>query len=132
MQERAQTLPGQPEILTTTVGSYSIIDWLVSSPNSLRCDHLVLEMAHRPDAELGALRDVDASLRLGIGVIDVKVNTVETPEEVARRIERAVAELGRERVRWVHPDCGLWMLKRSVADRKLEALVLSRNLFLGM
>ena len=60
-----------------------------------------------------------------------KVNHVETPDEVAARIERAVERLGPGRVRWVHPDCGFWMLKRSVADRKIEALVRGRDLYLG-
>jgi 5-methyltetrahydropteroyltriglutamate--homocysteine methyltransferase len=27
----------------------------------------------------------------------------------------------------VHPDCGFWMLKRSVADGKLGALVAGRD-----
>ena len=68
---------------------------------------------------------------LGIGVIDIKDNEVETPEFVAQRIETAVKALGEERIRWVHPDCGFWMLQRSVADRKLKALAEGRNLFLG-
>jgi 5-methyltetrahydropteroyltriglutamate--homocysteine methyltransferase len=25
-------------------------------------------------------------------------------------------------VKFIHPDCGFWMLKRSIADRKIEAL----------
>src|SRR5260370_2550107 len=57
--------------------------------NLLHADHLVLEMAHRPAADLEALRDVDARLKLGIGVIDVKVNHIETPEEIARRLDCA-------------------------------------------
>jgi len=64
-------------------------------------------------------------------VIDVKVNTVETPEEVARRIETATKMLQPGRIRWVHPDCGFWMNKRSIADRKMRALVQGRDLFLG-
>src|SRR4051794_4574893 len=40
--------------------------------NALHVDHLVLEMAHRPASDLEALRDVEARIRLGIGVIDVK------------------------------------------------------------
>ena len=35
------------------------------------------------------------------------------------------------RIRWVHPDCGFWMLKRSIADRKTEALVVGRDKYLG-
>ena len=41
---------------------------------------------------------------------------------VARSIEHAEKTLGAGRVRYVHPDCGFWMLKRSIADRKIEAL----------
>jgi 5-methyltetrahydropteroyltriglutamate--homocysteine methyltransferase len=99
--------------------------------NRLHVDHLVLEMAHRPATDLDALRDVDPRIRLGIGVVDVKVNHVETPEEIAAALERAESVLGRGRVGWVHPDCGLWMLKRSVADRKIGALSKGRDLYLG-
>ena len=63
--------------------------------------------------------------------MDVKVNHVETAEEIARRLERAEQILGAGRVGWIHPDCGFWMLKRSVADRKIEALVKGRDLYLG-
>ena len=50
-----------------------------------------------------------------------------------RRISRLVCLLllGVERVAYVNPDCGLWMLPRSVADRKIRALVLGRDLFEG-
>jgi 5-methyltetrahydropteroyltriglutamate--homocysteine methyltransferase len=56
---------------------------------------------------------------------------VESPEEVAGRIEKAAKVVGAERIGWVHPDCGFWMLKRSIADRKIEALVKGRDLFEG-
>jgi len=39
--------------------------------------------------------------------------------------------LGIDRIKWVHPDCGFWMLPRSVADRKMAALVAGRDQFLG-
>ena len=54
---------------------------------------------------------------------------METPDEVVRRIDHAVKVLGADRVKWVHPDCGFWMLHRSVADRKMRALVEGRDLF---
>lgn len=104
---------------------------LIPFLNSLQADHLVLEVAHRPPEDLEALKGVDARLGLGIGVVDIKSNRVETPEEVARAIERAERVLGANRVRYVHPDCGFWMLKRSVADRKIAALVQGRDLYLG-
>lgn len=99
--------------------------------NQLHVDHLVLEMAHRPASDLEALRDVDPRIRLGIGVVDVKVNHVETAEEIAAALDRAESVLGRGRIGWIHPDCGFWMLKRSVADRKIAALAAGRDLYLG-
>ena len=75
---------------------------------------------------------MDACIGIGLGVVDIKVNHIETPEEIARAIERAEKILGPNRVRYVHPDCGFWMLKRSIADRKIAALVEGRNLYLGL
>jgi 5-methyltetrahydropteroyltriglutamate--homocysteine methyltransferase len=99
--------------------------------NELRADHLVLELARRPESDLEALKQVRPEIDLGLGVIDIKVNQVESPDEVARRIEKAEKTLGEGRVRWVHPDCGFWMLHRSVAERKISALVQGRDLYLG-
>ena len=99
--------------------------------NSLRTNHVVLELAHRPAADLDALKDVDRRITLGLGVIDVKVNHVETADEVAARIGKIEKTVGAGRLGWVHPDCGFWMLKRTVADRKMAALVKGRDLYEG-
>jgi 5-methyltetrahydropteroyltriglutamate--homocysteine methyltransferase len=99
--------------------------------NSLHADHLVLELAHRPKDDLEALKEIRPSLGIGLGVVDIKVNHVESPEEIARSIEEAEAALGDGRVKYIHPDCGFWMLKRSVADRKIAALAKGRDLYLG-
>lgn len=99
--------------------------------NRLACDHLILEFARPGDSELPVFKDLQPAVSLGIGVIDIKDNVVETPGLIARRIERAVTELGADRIKWVHPDCGFWMLSRIVADQKMAALVKGRDLFLG-
>lgn len=104
---------------------------LIEFLNSLHCDHLVLELAHRPQADLDALKDIDSKIKLGLGVIDVKVNHIETPQEIAKRLEEIEKKLGPGRLGWIHPDCGFWMVKRSVADRKMAALVKGRDLYLG-
>ncbi|MEJ7712819.1 MAG: hypothetical protein WKF84_23965 [Pyrinomonadaceae bacterium] len=92
----------------------------------------MLEFALRGYDELAFFRDeLDPRMGIGLGVIDVKVNTVETPEVVASRIEQAAKILGDGRITWVHPDCGFWMNKRSIADRKIAALVKGRDLFIG-
>ncbi len=97
----------------------------------MKCDHLVLEFARRGYDELAVLCDLKPSISVGLGVIDIKDNEVETPDEIARRLEKATKILGPDRVKWAHPDCGFWMLSRSVADRKMRALVEGRDLHAG-
>lgn len=99
--------------------------------NSLAVDHYVLEFARRGYDELEVFKDLRPDIALGLGVIDIKDNEVETPDQVAGRIAHAVKILGEARVKWVHPDCGFWMLHRTVADRKMAALVAGRDKFLG-
>ncbi len=104
---------------------------LIGFMNKLHCGHVVLEFAFRGYKELEYFKDLRPEIAIGLGVIDVKVNSVETPEIVASRIEEAAGYVGAERIKWVHPDCGFWMNKRSVADRKMESLVRGRDLYLG-
>ncbi len=99
--------------------------------NQLKASHLVLEFARRGYDELEAFRDLDRRCGLGIGVIDIKDNAIETPDLIAQRIERAVKSLGPDRVHYVHPDCGFWMLHRSVADAKMRALAAGKQLYEG-
>jgi len=99
--------------------------------NNLHVDHLVLEFARRGYDELERFKDLREDIALGVGVIDIKDNEVESADTVAKRIETAVNTLGQDRIRWVHPDCGFWMLHRSIADRKMTALTAGRDRFLG-
>ncbi len=99
--------------------------------NKLDVDHLVLEFARRGYDELYAFKELKPETKLGVGVVDIKDNEVESTDVIAKRIEKAVNLLGMERVKWVHPDCGFWMLPRSVADRKMAALVAGRDAYLG-
>lgn len=106
-------------------------DDLIPFLNRLRVDHLVLEFARRGYKEVAAFRKLDSRIGLGIGVVDIKDNEIEAPDAIASRMELVVRTLGEGRLRYIHPDCGLWMLQRSVADRKLRALVEGRDLFEG-
>ncbi|MCP5370956.1 MAG: cobalamin-independent methionine synthase II family protein [Hyphomicrobiales bacterium] len=99
--------------------------------NSLHVDHIVMECAHRPPEDLVAFKDLRPEIGLGMGVIDIKRTEVETADQVARQIEKAEQVLGEGRVTYVHPDCGFWMLKRSIADAKIRAIVAGRDLYLG-
>jgi 5-methyltetrahydropteroyltriglutamate--homocysteine methyltransferase len=104
-----------------------LIDYL----NALEADHIVMECAHRPPAELAVFKDLRRGLGFGLGVVDIKRTEIESADEIARAIERAEKLLGSGRIRYVHPDCGFWMLKRNVADGKIAALVKGRDLYEG-
>jgi 5-methyltetrahydropteroyltriglutamate--homocysteine methyltransferase len=100
--------------------------------NALHADHIVMECAHRPPEELAAFKDLKPEIGFGLGVVDIKATDVESADQVARAIERAEKVLGAGRVRYIHPDCGFWMLKRSIADAKMRALALGRDRFEGI
>ena len=92
-------------------------------------DELVLEFANREMSEVAILREIsDAGRDVAAGVIDVKNSHVETPEEVAARIE-AILDTGvpAERLTLV-PDCGFSQTPRHLAVGKLRSLVAGRDL----
>lgn len=127
----------ESRIKTTVVRSYPVPVWLSAMPTlpNLRDAVLVVlktqELAGIDVISDGELSRFDINHPQTNGVIDIKDNSVESSDTVARRIEHAVEILGEERVRWAHPDCGFWMLPRSVADAKMSALVAGRDLFEG-
>ena len=57
-----------------------------------------------------------------LGVVDLGNHQVETPEEVAGRIRRALPFVGPDRL-VIAPDCGLKYLPRPIAFAKMKAMV---------
>jgi len=106
-------------------------DALLGYLNALHVDHVVMENAHRPIDELRVFRDLRPEIGMGLGVVDIKRTELEGADDIARAIERADTALGQGRVRYIHPDCGFWMLKRGIADGKIRALVAGRDLYEG-
>jgi 5-methyltetrahydropteroyltriglutamate--homocysteine methyltransferase len=104
---------------------------LIGYLNALKADHIVMECAHRPPEELAVFKDLRRDLGFGLGVVDIKRTEIESASEIARAIERAANVLGRSRIKYIHPDCGFWMLKRNIADGKIRALVKGRDLYEG-
>ncbi len=82
-------------------------------------DQVSLECIHsRVPIELMALlKDTDVM----VGAIDVASDTIETPDEVADTIGRALQHVPRERL-IACTNCGLAPMKRAVAEAKLQAL----------
>ncbi len=103
----------------------SLIDLL----NALHVDHIFMETCRRPPDELEAFRDLSPAIGVGLDVVDIKTTEIETPDNIARAIERAETVLGSGRIRYVHPDCGFRIQPHPVCGGKIRALVKSRNLF---
>jgi 5-methyltetrahydropteroyltriglutamate--homocysteine methyltransferase len=83
---------------------------------------LTLEFARRGGEDLDLFKEFAAPFDLGVGVIDVKTNAVETPVMVAERIRKALEVLPADRI-FILPDCGCLHLPRDVAFAKLSAMV---------
>jgi 5-methyltetrahydropteroyltriglutamate--homocysteine methyltransferase len=96
-------------------------------------DELVLEFANREMAEIDVLAElIAAGQDVAAGVIDVKNYHLETPDEVAARIE-AILAIGvpADRLALV-PDCGFSQTARWATIAKLRALVAGRDLVRGL
>ena len=106
-------------------------DKLLNYLNSLHVDHIVMENAHRPAEELVVFKDLRPEIGMGLGVLDIKSTVVESADDIARAIERAESIVGAGRIRYIHPDCGLWNLKRYIADGKIGVLKEGRDLYEG-
>jgi 5-methyltetrahydropteroyltriglutamate--homocysteine methyltransferase len=97
-------------------------DFLFPAVLKAEIDQLLLEFARKGYDDLDLFkRHKTGSIALGLGVIDVKSEEVETAEAVATRIRRALRILPPERV-LVNPDCGLRNLPPQIARAKIEAL----------
>jgi len=85
-----------------------------------RCQQISIETAQSKldCAVLGKL----PGKKIMVGCIDLNDMTVETPEQVAARIRRALPYVPKENV-ILAPDCGMKYLPRAVADGKLRAMV---------
>jgi 5-methyltetrahydropteroyltriglutamate--homocysteine methyltransferase len=83
---------------------------------------LSLEFARRGGEDLDLFREFKPPFELGAGVIDVKDNSVETPDIVAERIRKTMKVVPPEKL-YVLPDCGLFHLPRDIAFAKLRAMV---------
>lgn len=87
-----------------------------------RVHQLTLEFARRGEDDVKLFREFAPPFALGLGVIDVKRQEVETSAVVAERIRQALEIVPAARL-GVNPDCGLVHLPRDVAFAKLCAMV---------
>ncbi len=94
---------------------------------SLPVGTYVLELATPRAGELDPLADLPADSRIGVGVVNQKLDRVESAEDVLSRADAAVRRFGPDRV-LLNPDCGFAtfadspMASAAVAEAKLRAV----------
>jgi 5-methyltetrahydropteroyltriglutamate--homocysteine methyltransferase len=95
-----------------------------------------LEMATPRAGDLEALRDLPGDAQLGLGVVNQKLDAVESVETILAKAEAAVGLFGPERV-LLNPDCGFAtfadnpLASAEVAERKLAAIVEAARVLRG-
>ncbi|HEV2316496.1 MAG TPA: hypothetical protein VGV89_02845 [Thermoplasmata archaeon] len=94
-----------------------------------RCKQWTWEFANRDTPEsdgyaiLEMFNEYGDTRDIGLGVLDVHRDTLETPELVEQRILRAAKILGDPARLWINPDCGLRTRSLDVAWAKLTNMV---------
>lgn len=85
-------------------------------------------MGDKNDDVLASTELQQSDKMLGLGCVDTKSTDVESEDEVAALIKRALDLLPCERV-VIHPDCGLRMLPREVVRAKLRTMTAAAKRF---
>jgi 5-methyltetrahydropteroyltriglutamate--homocysteine methyltransferase len=86
------------------------------------CQQICLEFAVSDGIGLELFKQYPTDKEVGVGVIDVKDEKVETLEVVAQRIRKALKCISAEKMTIV-PDCGMKFMPRDRAFGKLKAMV---------
>ncbi len=106
---------------------------LIETLNRVNVGALFLELCTGRAGDTAVLRGLSDDKRIGVGVVNQKLDSVEPVEEIHRRISDAIDLFGRERV-MLTPDCGFAtfadnpVASAKTAEAKLEAIVKARNL----
>ena len=94
---------------------------------------LFLELCTPRAGEIEVLRDLPTDRRIGVGVVNQKLDRAESVEEIAARARHAIEVFGAERI-FLTPDCGFATFADSplaspaVAERKLAAIAQAARL----
>jgi 5-methyltetrahydropteroyltriglutamate--homocysteine methyltransferase len=93
---------------------------------------LFLELCTRRAGEMELLRDLPEDRRIGVGVVNQKLERLETVEEIVDKARQAIQLFGKERV-LLAPDCGFAtfadnpVASAKVAEGKLRQMAQARD-----
>jgi len=97
------------------------------------CSQLALEFANRDDSrhdvydELRLLKEYGDNREIGLGVVDVHLNSIEEPRIVMERTLRAAKVIDPSKI-YLNPDCGLRTRPWDIAYAKLRSIVAGAEL----
>jgi 5-methyltetrahydropteroyltriglutamate--homocysteine methyltransferase len=101
---------------------------LLETLRSLNVGTYFLELCTPRAGELEVLRTLPDDRRVGVGVVNQKLDRVESVDEIAAKLESAIAVFGPQRI-LINPDCGFAtfadnpVTSASVAEAKLVNMV---------
>ncbi len=105
---------------------------LLDALSRARVGTLFLELSTPRAGEAAVLKALPEDKRIAVGVVNQKLDTVESVEEVTGRIEQAISLFGEERV-LLTPDCGFAtfadnpVASARTAEAKLRAIAEARD-----
>jgi 5-methyltetrahydropteroyltriglutamate--homocysteine methyltransferase len=97
-------------------------DFLFPAVLDANVDQLILEFGRKGYEDLPVIQRLGWDRALGLGVVDVKTEQIESADLIARRIRKALDTFPAEKL-IINPDCGLRHLSADVARAKLAAMV---------
>tara|TARA_B100001013_G_C24599489_1_gene438171 strand:+ start:428 stop:1459 length:1032 start_codon:yes stop_codon:yes gene_type:complete len=101
--------------------------WMIPQLLETNVDQLVFEYANREMKEIELWKEYNIEKELGAGVIDVKSWYVETPSDVADRINQLLKYTDLNKL-YINPDCGFFQLPRWISYKKIENMVLGTQI----
>lgn len=120
-----------PDESVALAGSYAP---LVSTLAGMKVGAYLLEACTPRAGDLALLKALPQDARIGVGVVNQKNPAIESVDEVAARIGRAIDLFGKDRL-LLHPDCGFAtfadnpIASMAVAEGKLKAIAQAAQRF---
>lgn len=96
--------------------------FLFPAVHDANVDQLILEFGRKGYEDLPVIQRLGWDRALGLGVVDVKTEQIESADVIAQRIRRALDTFPADKL-IINPDCGLRHLPADVARSKLAAMV---------
>lgn len=80
-------------------------DRVISTFNKINVDQFVLEFSIPVAGSVSILKQLRNDVLIGLGSVDPRTETLDTPETIAARVEEAMRYVDKERLS-LNPDCG--------------------------